>query len=143
VERFRGLRRQLFAWPWFPIGILAVGLVLTGVPEQLEGADLLTLDQEGGHGFTVTNLVALLFILAGLGPLLLGFGHRSKVLFTAWQHHRLLILLLGSQLGIGVLLMLWSGVSTALIWWGPGVVMFILAVAGLSAFVLHLEPLEP
>ncbi|HEU0073625.1 MAG TPA: hypothetical protein VFS30_06405 [Dehalococcoidia bacterium] len=136
MERFLGLVRQLFAWPWLPIGILTVGLALTGVPEELEGADVLTLDQEGGHGFTVSNIVALLLVLAGLGPLLLGFRQRSKQLFTSWQHHRFSIGLLGSQLCVGVALMLQSGVSTALVWWGPGVVIFILALAGLAAFAL-------
>ena len=136
MQRLGPLARALLAWPWLPISVLALGLALTGVPEQLEGPDLLTLDRESGHGFTLSNLVALPFILAGAGVLLAGFWRRADALLAAWQRHPLLVALLTLQLCAGAALMLRSGVSTALVWWGPGVVLSLLAAAGLALFAL-------
>jgi hypothetical protein len=129
------LAKLLVSWPWVYIVLILLGLLLAGMPEQLEGPILITLDDEGAHGITVSNVIALPFLLYGAWGLLSGAWRNSALLHIGWQRHSVLISALCLQLGLGVILLLRSGVSTALVWWGPGVLVSILALVGL-AFVV-------
>lgn len=122
--------RQL-EWPWPPVLLIALGLVLAGVPEHREGPTLFRVG--AGHGFTVANAVAVVLLLTG-GVFLSWGAWRQRSLLKRFAHARPVTLgLLLLQLGVGSWFLIVSGPSTILKWWAPGTVLSVAALIGFAS----------
>lgn len=130
---------RLAAWPWPAVFLSALGLVLIGVPEALEGPTLAAVGGPG-HGISVANLVAAVPLLAGVIGLLTGARHRRDHLADVVRSNPLPALVLGAILGLGSVLVALGGPSTALRYWAPGAAFVIIALFGLAALVTIAEP---
>jgi hypothetical protein len=145
VIRFPTHLRSLKKWPWTGVLIVALGLVLLGVPEHHEGPTLFDIpDDFAGpspihtgtrHGFTVANAFATVTLAAG--SLLLGAGtwRNRGAVASSVRSRPLVVALLLAQLLVGVVLILVSGTSTALLWWAPGTIVCVLALLGLASLI--------
>lgn len=137
--------RALLTWPWIAVMLIGLGLLLIGVPEDLEGPTLFNLpDDFGGpipiargtmHGFTLANAFAVILLVAG-GLLLVagGWRHRAAVRSTV-RKRPLAVKLLGAQLTLGLALIATSGASTVLYLWAPGLFLAGAALFGLALLV--------
>ena len=132
---YRPTLRDLLSWPLLPVLIVGAGLLLAGVPEDFLGEDFEgpTLVRLGeSHGLQVSNLLAIAALLAGSAGLLWGGWRRAAELKASTSKRPVATALLALQLATGVGLILMSGISTTLLWWGMGTFLSVTALLGLS-----------
>lgn len=130
------LKRLLVAstsWPWAPVLLISLGLILAGWPEHKEGP---TLVETGvGHGLTVANVVALIPLSSGIAYLCLGAWYKRAQLMRVIQASPLVFGLILVELGIGSVFLVASGPSTLFRLWTVGTFFTVLALVGFAASI--------
>ena len=124
---------SLVAWLWAPVVLIALALLLTGVPEDAEGPTLVFLG--GDHGFSASNALALLLLTIGVVTLFAGTWRNAGTYLQTARHRLLPVGALGLELLTGTFLLIHSGLSTALRWWAPGLVLTVTALIGLATLI--------
>ena len=118
--------------------MIALGLLLAGVPEDVAGEDLegpTIVLLEKSRGVDATNVAALILLAAGVAGLLWGAIRHPDALMATTAGHPVASILLTLQLGAGIGLLLLSGVSTTVVLWASGTFLSVTALAGLAALL--------
>ena len=121
-------------WPWIPLGLVGLGLLLAGTPEELEGPTFVTFGS--GHGLTEANVVALIPLLPGCVSFFYGLWSRRATLAQLATSRPLLISMLACQFSVGFACLLTSGVSTYFWWWTAGSFLSMTALLAISLLVV-------
>jgi hypothetical protein len=124
---------SLVAWLWAPVILIAVALLLTGVPEHAEGPTLVILGKD--HGFSASNALALLLLVVGVLALCAGTWRNAGAYLQTVRHRLIPVCGLGLELVAGTSLLIHSGLSTALRWWAPGLLLTVTALIGLATLI--------
>jgi hypothetical protein len=111
--------------------VIAAGLVLAGVPEDMEGLTVIGLGP--GRGITESNLVAVSLLAIGSLTVMWGIWKDHEPLLAVCRSRLVPFVILVVQFGFGAVLFLLSGVSTSLALWAPGTLLLVLALFGLAA----------
>lgn len=132
---------------------VALGLLLLGVPEHHEGRTLfdvpdnfarpLPINTGTRHGFTLANGFAAVTLSTGGLLLVAGMWRHRAAVALSLQSRPLAVKFFMVQLVVGAVLICVSGTSTALRWWAPGTLLFVLALVGLALLVWQTLELQP
>src|SRR5687768_4466079 len=106
---------KLRSWPIGPVLLTALGLMVAGIPEDLEGPNLINFGT--AQGLDLTNAAAVALLLSGIVSLIWGGWRHAGQLATAVQEHSLTFTLLTVLLAVGIVLLLLSGTSTVVFLW--------------------------
>jgi hypothetical protein len=105
-------------------GSVALGLVLLAAPARWEGPVLVPLSP--GHALSVLDSVALVPVLFGMGWLYLGLWQRRERLYASLQRSPQAGALAVFVAGLGLGLLVASGLSAFFWWWAIGGLLFAL-----------------
>jgi hypothetical protein len=127
----------LIGWPWGPVLLISMGLVLGGWPEHMEGPTLIDIGIGHGHGLTVANVSALLPFSIGVAYLCLGAWYKRTDLMRVIYARRFAFGLILIEFSIGSTFLVASGPSTILRLWTVGTFFSVLALIGFAASVSY------
>jgi hypothetical protein len=121
------------SWPGGPVLLTAFGLLAAGTPEDFEGPTLFYFGN--GHGLDLSNAAAIALLIVGVVGLTWGAVRHAQRISMSARNHVAEMASLFLMLTLGILLLVFSGTSTAVTLWALGTLLVVTALLGLMAYL--------